>query len=183
MENGRFVAAGEADASEVVDAAGCYVIPVWSICISTAARERISATASSEGLHDMAAYEASRGVTAMCPCDYDAVEEILTEAARAAAAFEPAEHRSRSVGINMEGPFISPSKVGAQNPTTCAIPRRGVPSSAEGGGGLFKIVDIAPEASAVSSSNSFPDEVRISLRTPAPTTTPRRMPSSSARGT
>ena len=99
-----------------------------------------------EGLHEMAAYEASRGVTAMCPATMTLSEEILTKAAHAAAEFSPAENEADLVGINMEGPFISPSKVGAQNPEYVRNP--GVEEFRrlqEAAGGLFKIVDIAPE--------------------------------------
>lgn len=165
MENGRFVAAGEADASEVVDAAGCYVIPgLVDLHFHGSAGADIS-DGKLEGLHDMAAYEASRGVTAMCPATMTLSEEILTEAARAAAAFEPAEHEADLVGINMEGPFISPSKVGAQNPDYVRNPGveefRRLQKEA---GGLFKIVDIAPEEPGADEFiEQLSDEVRISL--------------------
>ncbi len=163
IEGDRFAADRDEEPGEVIDAAGCYVIPglvdlhfhgsagadisdgaleglhemaayeasrgVTAMCPATmtlseeiltkAAHASAGADISDgalEGLHEMAAYEASRGVTAMCPATMTLSEEILTKAAHAAAEFSPAENEADLVGINMEGPFISPSKVGAQNP-------------------------------------------------------------------
>ena len=164
MEDGRFVesCAGE---GEVIDAAGCYVIPgLVDLHFHGGAGADIS-DGDLAGLHAMAAYEASRGVTAMCPATMTLSEEILTKAAHAAAAFEPAANESDLVGINMEGPFISPSKVGAQNPEYVRNP--GVEEFRrlqQASGGLFKIVDIAPEEPGADEFiKELAGEVRISL--------------------
>ena len=70
-----------------------------------------------------------------------AYDEEAVRAAQAAAAYEPAANEAALVGINMEGPFISPSKVGAQNPEYVRNP--GVEEFRrlqEAAGGLFKPV-------------------------------------------
>ena len=74
-------------------------------------------------------------------------------------------HGARMVGINMEGPFISPRKLGAQNPAYLHQPdvamfRRLQKRS----GGLIKLVDIAPEEEgAFDFISQCKDEVRISI--------------------
>lgn len=170
-EGGVFVEAADgseaddAGAGEVVDATGCYVIPgLVDLHFHGSAGADIS-DGKLEGLHAMGAYEASRGVTAMCPATMTLSEEILTAAARAAAAYKPAENEADLVGINMEGPYISPSKVGAQNPEYVRNPsveefRR----LQEAAGGLFRLVDIAPEEQGADEFiSALSGEVRISL--------------------
>ena len=146
VADGRFAEEAAAGDGEVLDAAGCYVIPgLVDLHFHGSAGADVS-DGDLEGLHRMGAYEASRGVTAMCPATMTLPEDVLTRAAQAAAAYEPAADEAALVGINMEGPFISPSKVGAQNPDYVRNPRveefRRLQQAA---GGLFKIVDIAPE--------------------------------------
>lgn len=112
---GRFVEEVEGE-GDVLDASGCYVIPgLVDLHFHGSAGADMS-DGGLEGLHRMGAYEASRGVTAMCPATMTLPEDVLMRAAQAAAAYEPAANEAALVGINMEGPFISPSKVGAQNP-------------------------------------------------------------------
>lgn len=150
---------------ECIDASGCYVIPgLVDLHFHGSAGADIS-DGSLEGLHKMGAYEASRGVTAMCPATMTLSEEQLTQAAKAAAAYVPESNEADLVGINMEGPFISPSKVGAQNPDYVRNPsadefRR----LQEAAGGLFKLVDIAPEEPGADEFiQELAGEVRISL--------------------
>lgn len=154
-----------AEGGDVVDASGCYVIPgLVDLHFHGSAGADIS-DGDLAGLHKMGAYEASRGVTAMCPATMTLPEDVLTRAAQAAAAYEPTADEAALVGINMEGPFISPSKVGAQNPDYVRNPsaeefRR----LQEAAGGLFKLVDIAPEEpGAEEFIREMAGEVRISL--------------------
>lgn len=165
-DGGVFVAAAAAAAGgEDVDARGCYVIPgLVDLHFHGSAGADMS-DGDLDGLHTMGAYEASRGITAMCPATMTLPEDVLTRAAQAACAYEPAEHEADLVGINMEGPFISPSKVGAQNPEHVR------PASVEefrrlqeAAGGLFKLVDVAPEEPGASEFiRELAGEVRISL--------------------
>lgn len=162
IEGGVFAEAAEGD---VIDAAGCYVIPgLVDVHFHGSAGADVS-DGSVEGLHAMGAYEASRGITAMCPATMTLPEDVLTRAAESAAAYEPAAHEASLVGINMEGPFISPSKVGAQNPEYVRNPTadefRRLQAAA---GGLFKLVDIAPEEPGADEFIAeMHDDVRISL--------------------
>lgn len=166
MDAGLVVEAGEVGGGGAeVDASGCYVIPgLVDIHFHGSAGADIS-DGDPEGLHAMGAYEASRGITAMCPTTMTLSEERLAAAARAARSYVAADHEADLVGINMEGPFISPSKVGAQNPDFVRNPdveefRRLQDLS----GGLFKLVDIAPEEPGADEFiEALAGEVRISL--------------------
>ena len=166
IADGRFVGdVTAADVGQVLDATGCYVIPgLVDLHFHGSAGADIS-DGDSEGLHKMGAYEASRGVTAMCPATMTLPEDVLTRAAEAASAYVPAANEADLVGINMEGPYISPDKVGAQNPDFVRNPsveefRR----LQEHAGGLFKLVDIAPEEPGADAFiETLADEVRISV--------------------
>lgn len=163
---GRFAGdVGGAADGEVVDATGCYVIPgLVDLHFHGSAGADVS-DGDEEGLHKMGAYEASRGVTAMCPATMTLPEDVLLRAAEAAAAYVPAANEADLVGINMEGPYISPGKVGAQNPDYVRNPsveefRR----LQEAAGGLFKLVDIAPEEPGADVFiQQLGDEARISV--------------------
>lgn len=163
---GRFAGdVGGAADGEVVDATGCYVIPgLVDLHFHGSAGADVS-DGDEEGLHKMGAYEASRGVTAMCPATMTLPEDVLLRAAEAAVAYVPAANEADLVGINMEGPYISPGKVGAQNPDYVRNPsveefRR----LQEAAGGLFKLVDIAPEEPGADAFiQQLGDEVRISV--------------------
>lgn len=156
---------GSAGDGEVVDASGCYVIPgLVDIHFHGSAGADMS-DGDLQGLHAMGRYEASRGITCMCPATMTLSEAQLMEAAKTAREYVPAPDEADLVGINMEGPFISPSKVGAQNPEyvrNATIDEFNRLQDASGG--LFKLVDIAPEEpGAEDFIKEFGDKVRISV--------------------
>ncbi len=150
---------------DVIDASGCYVIPgLVDLHFHGSAGADIS-DGSVIGLHLMGAYEASRGITAMCPATMTLSHEQLYEIAKAARCYFPEDNEAALVGINMEGPFISPDKVGAQNPEYVRCPSvNEFRWLQEASGGLFKIVDIAPEVlGADEFIEELSDEVVVSL--------------------
>lgn len=140
-------AACDADeAADTVDASGCYVIPGLIDVHFHGAMGHDFCDASDEGISAIAAYEASRGVTSICPTTMTLPEERLAPIMASVAAHEVAAGESGIVGINMEGPFIAPDKVGAQNPAyvrsaSCQEFER-LQQQAKG---LIKLVDVAPE--------------------------------------
>lgn len=155
-------AAGSGDA---LDATGCIVIPgLVDIHFHGSAGADMS-DGDLEGLHKMGAYEASRGVTAMCPATMTLSFEQLSDAMLAAADYQPAANEADLVGINLEGPYISPSKVGAQNPQHVrAADADEFKRLQELSGGLIKLVDIAPEEPGADAFiQEMGDEVRISV--------------------
>ncbi len=117
-----------------------------------------------EAIQTLADFEASKGVLAICPATMTFSEEILNKVMDAAAAHKNGKGADL-VGINMEGPFISPKKVGAQNPeyvqgADAAMFRR----LQKRAGGLIKLVDVAPEEPGnLDFIRECHNEVRISI--------------------
>lgn len=155
-------AGGEGD---VLGVDGCYVVPGFVDIHFHGCMGADLCDAEPETLKEIARYEASRGVTSICPATMTYPEDRLSSIARIAAAFEPAEDEASLVGINMEGPFISPDKIGAQNPTYVQRCDAGMLRRVqEEAGGLVKLVDIAPEEpGAMEFVREVAAEVRVSL--------------------
>ncbi len=153
------------DADGMIDAQGCYVVPGLIDLHFHGCNGADISDGMQDALHTMGAFEAARGITAMCPATMTLPEEALTRAAKTAYEYKPAEHEADLVGINMEGPYISVDKAGAQNPVYIRHPRvdefRRLQQAA---GGLIKLVDLAPEIEGAEEFISeLSDEVRISL--------------------
>ncbi len=150
---------------ETIDASGCYVIPGLIDLHFHGADGADMSDGDVEGIHIMARYEASRGITSICPATMTVSHEQLMDAARSAAEFVPALNESDLVGINMEGPFISPSKIGAQNPKYVRVPDIAeFKELQKASGDLFKIVDLAPEEEGADRFIAeMADRVRISV--------------------
>ena len=101
-----------------------------------------------EGLKRAAAYYAQCGVTSFAPASmtlpYDVLEKAFATARQ--LADEQPEGCSVLRGIQMEGPYFSYKKRGAQNASYLKEPDfEGFKALYDGCGGLIRIVDIAPE--------------------------------------
>ena len=101
-----------------------------------------------EGLVEMAKYFLSCGVTSFAPASmtlpYDVLEKAFATARR--IVDEDPAGCSKLRGIQMEGPYFSYGKRGAQNADYLKAPDfEGFKALFEGCGGLVKIVDVAPE--------------------------------------
>ncbi len=101
-----------------------------------------------EGLVKIARYLAQEGVTSFAPASmtlpYDVLEKAFATG-RKLADNQP-EGCSRIMGIQMEGPYFSEKKKGAQNGAYLKTPDfEGFKKLYEGCGGLVRIVDLAPE--------------------------------------
>ena len=146
IETSGDVACGAGGAADALDVSGCYVIPGLIDVHFHGAMGHDFCDASDEGISAIAAYEASRGVTSICPTTMTLPEERLAPIVASVAAHEAAAGEAGIVGINMEGPYIAPDKVGAQNPAyvrSASIEEFGrLQQQAKG---LIKLVDVAPE--------------------------------------
>ncbi len=101
-----------------------------------------------EGLKAMAAYYAQVGVTSFAPASMTLPYDVLATAyANAKRLVEEAPAGLAVLrGIQMEGPYFSYKKRGAQNPDYLKAPDfEGFAALQEACGGLVRIVDIAPE--------------------------------------
>ena len=101
-----------------------------------------------EGLKKMAAYFAQCGVTSFAPASMTLPYDILEKAFANAKKLVEEDNEGLSVlrGIQMEGPYFSYKKRGAQNADYLKEPDfEGFKKLYESCGGLIRIVDIAPE--------------------------------------
>ena len=129
------------------DAAGCYVIPGLTDVHFHGCKGADFSDADAEGLQTMAEYELSRGVTQICPAGMTLLEDRLLKVCQNAAAHRRAGRPGAELaGINLEGPFLSLAKKGAQNGDWLHAPDaamlRRLMDAAEG---LVKLVSVAPE--------------------------------------
>ncbi len=102
----------------------------------------------SEGLETMARYLAENGITSFAPASMTLPYEVLEKAFAAAAQLhdQRGENCSRLMGIQMEGPFFSEKKKGAQNGEYLRLPDfEAFKRLYDGCGGLIRIADMAPE--------------------------------------
>ena len=101
-----------------------------------------------EGLKKMAKYYAQCGATSFAPASMTLPYDILSKAFATGKQLveEAPEGHSRFMGIQMEGPYFSYKKRGAQNPDYLKEPDfEGFKKLYDECGGLIRIVDIAPE--------------------------------------
>ncbi|MCR4590233.1 MAG: N-acetylglucosamine-6-phosphate deacetylase [Lachnospiraceae bacterium] len=93
----------------------------------------------------MADYEESRGITTICPATMTFPEEKLNKIMAAVREY-PNEKGAYIAGVNMEGPFISQEKKGAQNPEYITEPDIEMfKRLQEVSGNKIKLVALAPE--------------------------------------
>lgn len=101
-----------------IDGEGCYAIPGLTDIHFHGCVGHDFCDGTREAIDAMAAYEASVGVTNIVPATMTLGEDTLLQVCQAAKAYAEEglkEKRARLCGINMEGPFVAPSKKGAQN--------------------------------------------------------------------
>ena len=148
VENGRFCRVlGEA-AEDAVDLLGAYVLP-GLIDVHTHGNSGADfSDGNAAGVEKMARYMAKNGVTSFAPASMTLPYETLEKAFASARAFVDARLSDAAAlrGIQMEGPFFSEKKKGAQNGAYLRNPDfEAFKALQDGCGGLVRIVDVAPE--------------------------------------
>ncbi len=145
-EGGRFALSSSEDT--ILDAESCYVIPgLIDIHFHGCVGHDFS-DASSEGLAAIAEYQLSQGVTSICPASMTLSPQMLRDICGCGRNYSQRNPSggSRLVGINLEGPFISNAKRGAQNPDFIRQADFALLKELqECAGGLVKLVTLAPE--------------------------------------
>ncbi len=149
VEEGRFTELIHGSTDEPgQDMQGAYIIP-GLIDIHTHGNSGADfSDGDYDGLVTMARYLAQHGITSFAPASMTLPYEILENAFTCAKAFASEAPFGHAVlrGINMEGPFFSMKKKGAQNGDYIKAPDfDALYKLQEGCGGLIKIVDVAPE--------------------------------------
>ncbi len=149
VKDGRFGAVlPESVPADAVDLQGALVLPGLIDVHSHGNSGYDFSDGSYEGLEAMARYYLSCGVTSFAPASMTLPYEVLEKAfatARRLADTQPGGC-ARLMGIQMEGPYFSEAKKGAQNAAYLKNPDfEGFQKLFEGCGGLVRIVDVAPE--------------------------------------
>ena len=129
---------------EIIDAQGNFVAPgLVDIHIHGYLGEDAS-DGSAEGLKIMAAGIAKNGVTSWCPTTMTMAKEVIEEAFTTARKVKSEKtcYGAKILGVNCEGPFINPSKKGAQ-PEEFILPPDGdfIVKHAD----ILKLFTVAPE--------------------------------------
>ena len=154
---------------EILDGKGMYAIPGLIDLHFHGCKGDDFCDGSRDAIVRIAEYEASVGVTAIAPATMTLPVEELEQILLVAAEYKKGPHSKKEadfVGINMEGPFISPAKKGAQDerniiPCDVKVCERFLKASE----GLVKFMGIAPEESenAVAFIEEVKDKVNVSL--------------------
>ena len=148
-EDGNFGAIlPDAVPADAIDLKGATVIPGLCDVHNHGNSGEDFSDGSYDGLVKIAKYLASQGVTSFAPASmtlpYDVLEKAFATG-RKLADTQP-EGCSRIMGIQMEGPYFSEKKKGAQNGAYLKTPDyEGFKKLYDGCGGLVRIVDLAPE--------------------------------------
>lgn len=129
----------------VVDCEGFTIVPGFVDIHVHGGAGADTCDADAEGLRNMAKFLLTKGVTAFCATTMTVSnEEIANTLAVVRECM--ADEGSNIVGVNMEGPFISAKRKGAQGDEFIQAPDFDVfKKFYDDCGGIIKLVDIAPE--------------------------------------
>lgn len=149
---------------QVIDGSGLYAIPGLTDIHFHGCVGYDFCDGTKEAFDAISRYQGENGVTTICPATMTLPEEELARIVEAAKNYEHTEG-AILVGINMEGPFISEKKKGAQNDKYIKVPdidfyRR----LQEKSGNMIKLVEVAPEEEgAMEFIKAVKDEVVVSI--------------------
>lgn len=148
VEDGKFANVLAEPQADAVDLHGAYVIPGLIDVHNHGNSGADFSDGDYDGLVKMAEYLARNGVTSFAPASMTLPYDVLAKAFATARrlADEAPEGASALRGIQMEGPFFSEKKKGAQNGAYLRDPDFAAFSKLyHDCGGLVRIVDVAPE--------------------------------------
>ena len=166
VKNGVIAETSEDDL--VLDGSGCIAVPGFVDIHFHGAMGRDVCDGNREAYEIIGKYELKNGITAMCPATLTLPVEQLCNVLSLGAEYAESDHEGGAdlVGFNMEGPFISREKKGAQNEEyilkcDAEIVDRFIESSK----GLVKIIGLAPEVNPDYREyiGSVKDKVKVSL--------------------
>lgn len=141
---GEFISPKENE--QYVDAHGGYLIPGLIDIHTHGAVRNDSSDGSADGLEAMGRYYAAGGVTSWCPTTMTLSEDILTHAMTAIKNYTRAENGAKIAGVNLEGPFLSEAKKGAQAQEFLKSPDIEMFKRLnDASGGKIRLVTVAPE--------------------------------------
>lgn len=162
---------GKIDApdEDYIDATDCYVIPGLIDTHFHGSNGCDFCDASEESIEKIAEYELKNGITGIIPASmtlsFAELEKIFEVATNYADHHETTEDRADFLGINMEGPFLSPERIGAQNPKHLLNPDiEKTEKLIEKSNSLVKTINLAPELRGADDFiERFRGEARLSV--------------------
>lgn len=159
----------QVDNDKVIDGNGAFAIPGLIDLHFHGCKGDDFCDASKEAIEHIAKYECSVGVTSIAPATMTLPVAELENVLKTAAEYNETLHGSDCadlIGVNMEGPFISKVKRGAQDerniiPCNEQVLERFLKAS----NGLVKFIGIAPEESdnSIEFIKNVKDKVNVSL--------------------
>lgn len=162
------------ETEEIIDGNGCYCIPGMIDLHFHGCQGYDVCDGTKEALEVISKYEASIGVTAIAPATMTLPVQELEDVLTNAAEYKKMQETGNAVpgadllGLNMEGPFISKIKKGAQderNIIPCNV--QVYQKFQKAADGLVKFIGIAPEEKGNENAAEFiskiKDEVSVSL--------------------
>lgn len=166
MKDGVIVSP-ELGEGDVIDGKGCYAIPGLIDIHFHGCKGQDICDGNIDAIRTIAEYEASIGVAAIAPATMTLPIETLEEVLKTAASYRDtqSENGAEFVGINMEGPFISKVKKGAQDAAYIIPPDQAVfERFQKAADGLVKYIGIAPEEKgSMKFVDALKDQVNVSL--------------------
>lgn len=149
---------------EVIDASGLYAIPGLIDIHLHGCRGYDFCDGTIEALDAITRYQGKNGITAICPTTMSLPEDELARIIKTAKDYENKEG-AVLCGINMEGPFISKKKKGAQYGRHILKPDLSVYRRLqEKSDNMIKLVELAPEEEgAMEFIQAVKDEVVVSI--------------------
>lgn len=152
VEEGKIVRTGPAlprkPEETAVDCAGYTIVPGFVDVHIHGCDGADTCDGTPEALHTMARFLLAHGVTSFCPTTMTTGREVIEKTLLAAKDLHdtPLEDGAKVAGVNMEGPFISKERKGAQKEEDIVAPNFPLFQELfDLSGGLVKLVDVAPE--------------------------------------
>ena len=106
----------------LIDAKGNYIMPGFIDTHIHGFKGHGTDNCTTEGILQMSKDLAQYGVTAFNPTMYSTSTEDMIKNIKAIVAAMGKEEGAKIMGIHLEGPFISPEKLGVQRPETVKLP-------------------------------------------------------------
>ena len=149
---------------EIINADNLYAIPGLIDIHFHGCMNRDFCDADHESIRIMSEYQLNNGITSVLPATMTLGEEDLCNICRSAYTYK-GDTGAEILGINLEGPFISESKRGAQDSSFILKPDIAVfRKFQKAAGGMIKIACIAPEEeNGMEFIEELKDEVILSI--------------------
>ena len=147
-----------------IDARNQYIIPGLTDLHFHGCMGADCCDGSTSAIQTLAEYELSCGVTQILPATMTMPPDILKQIAACAASYDSQEGAD-FLGLYMEGPFINPSRKGAQNEAFIRLPDSALLKELQRlSGHKFRICTIAPEMEgSIDFIRQNKKDIRISL--------------------